>query len=285
VITDFHELASDNTSGATELIHRLLAVCERDAAECRVEELRAGVDVLEQAHPGMPSFHAVLQILKSGFLPLVAGDGDNAAAIARVASIRNVLTDSGDAIARLFTGLFSSPVRVLTLSRSSTVLAALRLLAERGLLARLAVLESRPMHEGVKTIRDFNRSGVPAALYVDAALQEPLDDADCAVVGADSISADGFLLNKTGSWPLAVCCRERRVPFYVLCDSLKFSPRLRADMLVEEHPAEEIVRRGARDAFAVWNRYYEWVPIDLVTSFVTERGLFPPDRLSQLAGE
>jgi translation initiation factor 2B subunit (eIF-2B alpha/beta/delta family) len=285
VLSYFQDLASDNTSGATELIHRLLALCENCVMGYNFDALLKGFDILEHAQRSMPSFHAVLQILKMDFISRLKPEEETAPAIAYLDSIQRILEESGDKIAALFVEKFSEPVSVLTLSRSSTVLEGLHLLADGGLLRHLYVLESRPMNEGVKTIREFNTAGVEATIMVDAAMNEALNHVQCTVVGADSISADGFLLNKTGSYPLALCCRERGIPFYVLCDSLKFSPQLRPDMYIESRPESEITKRLVKDRFNVWNRYFEWVPIDLVSAFITEQGVFSPDQVSKLAGE
>ena len=284
MLTQFQDLAADHTSGATELIHRLLAVCEGCAFGHSLSDLDEGLTMLENAQQSMPSFHAVLNILKVEFLPRLVQGGENSDAIGYLASLQKVLDESGGAVARFFVQLFHSPVRIVTISRSGTVLSALNLLLAEKLLDHLSVLEARPMSEGLKTIREFN-GRLPSTLFIDAGMTEALARADCAVVGADCISADGFLLNKTGTYPLALCCRERGIPLYVLCDSLKFSPQLRNQILVEDSPGEDVMHRETLDTFTVWNRYFEWIPIELVTSFITERGVFPPDQLSRLAGE
>jgi translation initiation factor eIF-2B subunit delta len=284
VLTQFKDLAADHTSGATELIHRLLAVCEGCVLGQCLSDLEEGLAMLEDAQQSMPSFHAVLNILKIEFLPRLHQSGEDSDAIGYLASLRNVLDESGDAVARFFVQLFHGPVRIATISRSGTVISALNLLLEDSLLDHLTVLEARPMSEGLKTIREFN-GRIPATLLVDAGMTEALLHADCAVVGADCVSADGYLLNKTGTYPLALCCRERGIPLYVLCDSLKFSPQLRDQILVEDSAESDVVFRENGDTFSVWNRYFEWTPIELITSFITERGVFPPDQLSRLAGE
>ena len=284
MLTQFQDLAADHTSGATELIHRLLAVCEGCAFGDNLCDLEEGLAMLEDAQQSMPSFHAVLNILKIEFLPRLIEGGEISDAIGYLASLRKVLDESGGAIARFFVQLFHGPVRIATLSRSGTVIFALKLLLEDAMLDHVSVLEARPMTEGLKTIREFNGL-VPATLLVDAGMTEALARADCAVVGADCVSADGYLLNKTGTYPLALCCRERGIPLYVLCDSLKFSPQLRDQILVEDSAEEDVVHRDRDDTFTVWNRYFEWIPIELVTSFITERGVFSPDQLSRLAGE
>ncbi len=285
MLKQFKELADDNTSGATELIHKLLALCENCAIGYHVDALREGFALLEQSQLSMPSLHAVLHILKSDFLPKLIEGEENADAIQYIASLEKILSESGETIAALFLEKVPEPQSAVTISRSSTVLATLRRLHEHELLRHAYVLEARPMLEGHRTIRDMTDKGVQATLMTDAAMAEALARVDFAIVGADSISADGYLLNKTGTFPLAMCCRELNIPLYVVCDSLKFSPQLREDILVEDKPAEQLLERQEGDSFDIWNRYFEWTPVDYCTAFITERGIFAPDQLSALVGE
>jgi translation initiation factor 2B subunit (eIF-2B alpha/beta/delta family) len=285
LLKHFQEIANDNTSGATELIHKLLALCENCAIGYRIEDLRQGFALLENAQKSMPSLHAVLQILKSDFLPKLRADEETADAITYLSSLEKILSESGVTIAGLFTEKFSEARSMVTISRSSTVMATFYRMHQENLLRQAFVLEARPMTEGHRTIRDLQQHGVRATLLVDAAMCEAIEHVDCAVVGADSISADGYLLNKTGTFPLAICCKEFGVPLYVLCDSLKFSPQLKDRIPVEERPEEEIIHREEGDSFTVLNRYFEWTPVDYVTEFITERGVYTPDQLSALVGE
>lgn len=285
MLKHFQDLATDNTSGATELIHKLLALCENCAIGYRLDELREGFALLEHAQQSMPSLHAVLHILKSDFLPRLRENEETADAISYLSQLDKILSESGEAIAAIFAEKFDAPQRVVTISRSSTVLASLLRLHEQNLLQQAFVLEARPMTEGHRTTRDLHERGVHATLMVDAAMAVAVSQADLAIVGADSISADGYLLNKTGTLPLAVCCKEFDVPLYVACDSLKFSPQLREHIPVEDRPGEELLMPEEQDNFAIWNRYFEWTSVDFVREFITERGCFTPDQLSALVGE
>jgi translation initiation factor 2B subunit (eIF-2B alpha/beta/delta family) len=282
VLKEFEHIANDNTSGATELIHRLLALCESCAIGYRIDELRDGFALLEKTQQSLPSLHAVIHILRSEFLPKLREGEETAEAISYLSSVETILHESGDAIARHFAGMFETRQRVVTISRSFTVLLALERMQELDVLTSVDVLEARPMNEGLKTIRDLDEREIPSRLLIDAAMCEALARADIAVVGADSVSADGYLLNKTGTLPMAICCRSMEVPLYVLCDSLKFTPQLHNTIPLEDRPPEEVLVRNASDGFEVWNRYFEWVPVDYVRQFVTERGTFSPDQLSAL---
>lgn len=285
VLKEFEQLAADNTSGATELIRILLALCESCAIGYRFQELREGFAMLEHEQKSMPSFHAVLQILKSEFLSKLREDDETADAIAYLSSLEKILTQSGEQIATMFGDLFTDTVSVTTISRSSTVLAALYRLHELGRIAHVFLLEGRPLFEGRRSARDLHDHGIATTLMVDAAMAEAVSRSDVVVVGADSISADGYLLNKTGTYPLALCCAMLQRPLYVLCDSLKFSPQLHTQIPVEEHPGRELLDADEKEEYRIWNRYFEWTPVETVRAFITERGVFHPDQLSALAGE
>ena len=285
MIEEFKALAEDNTSGATELIHRLLALVESCTIGHNFQDIREGLALLDEAQVSMPSLHTVIHILKSEFLPHLESDEGMENALTYIVSLQKILEESGETIARNFSEKLKGPTSILTMSRSSTVIASLKYAHKQHKLSHLFVMESRPVNEGVRTIRDCSEAGIRSTLVIDAAMSEALRRADCVVLGADSVSSDGFLLNKTGSNALAVCAREMDVPLYVLCDSLKFSPQTREHVTIEDRPASEVIERGESDTFAVWNRYFEWVPIQFIAAFITERGVFPPDKLSSLSAE
>lgn len=282
VIKEFEELASDNTSGATELIHRLLGTCEMCLMGGAVGELKVGLESLLTEQLGLPSFHAVLHTLRRDLEPLLATDVDIHKSLSYIASLQQLLDESATNIASNFLTLLPKPQKILTMSRSSTVIEALSTAQEKKKIDHLFVLESRPMCEGVKTIRDFSGQGIPSTLIIDGAMADGVKNVDLVVVGADGISADGFLLNKTGTFALALVCLHQEKPLYVLCDSLKFSPQLRADIIIEDQPIDEVIEKQPTDRFDVWNRYFDWTPIDYITSFVTEKGIYPPDKITQL---
>ena len=93
------------------------------------------------------------------------------------------------------------------------------------------------------------------------------------VVGADSILADGSVLNKAGTALLARAARGHGVPFYVLTETLKISPRAwSGDLTVlEEHPGQEVWSQ-APQGIDVRNFYFDHTPAELVTQIITEQG-------------
>ena len=60
-------------------------------------------------------------------------------------------------------------------------------------------------------------------MILDAAIGYYMEKVDIVLVGAEAVVTNGGVINKIGTYPLAVCSREANKPFYVLVESYKFS--------------------------------------------------------------
>jgi len=163
---------------------------------------------------------------------------------------------------------------VATLSRSGTVRAAL----DRADPAEILLPESRPGREGVGVAESLAAAGHDVTLTSDAALPGLLDRADAAVVGADAVLADGAVVNKVGTYPLALAAARADVPVSAVCARDKIGPRTEA----ETATAPDIYDGEA--ALTVANPLFERVPPDLV-SVVTEDGPLDADAVRAVADE
>ena len=88
------------------------------------------------------------------------------------------------------------------------------------------VAESRPDREGIGVAERVAEAGVESAVCVDAAIAHVLatGSVDAVVLGADTVLADGTLINKVGSRAVAIAADEAEVPVYVVTSSDKISP-------------------------------------------------------------
>ncbi|NIU84802.1 MAG: hypothetical protein GWN31_12955, partial [Candidatus Thorarchaeota archaeon] len=89
---------------------------------------------------------------------------------------------------------------VITHSHSSTVYLALSHRPD----LRVIIPESRPLFEGRSLAKDLASHGLKVTLMVDAAMAAFAREADAALVGADSVLADGTIVNKIGTRLLAL---------------------------------------------------------------------------------
>jgi ribose 1,5-bisphosphate isomerase len=108
---------------------------------------------------------------------------------------------------------------------------------------------------------------------------------DKVIVGADTICANGDLINKIGTSQVAICANEMNVKFIAAAESIKFSPESVEGILVkiEERDPSEITTelsnvRKINPAFDVTDAKY----VDVI---ITEFGVIPPQAAYSLLKE
>lgn len=160
---------------------------------------------------------------------------------------------------------------ILTHSLSGTVQTVL--LACRSQLEHVYVTEGRPRCEGRITAQALAAAGIPVTLLTDAEAGLFISECTAVVIGADSVLADGSVVNKTGSFLLALAARAsrpHRVPFLALAETLKIASNIRPH-LEEMDPAE--VLPSDLPGVSARNIYFDRTPAALVSAIITERGL------------
>lgn len=163
---------------------------------------------------------------------------------------------------------------VLTHSYSSTVLETLKQ-AEN---VRAIATESRPLYEGRLTAKKLAEDGIPVTLITDASVGHFMVEVDTVLVGVDTVLSDGSLINKMGTYLVALAARESDVPFYGVCETYKFVNRNAAEL--EEMEASEVVAEPLPDV-KVRNIYFDVTPAKFVTAIITEKGLLRPSEIAQ----
>ena len=156
---------------------------------------------------------------------------------------------------------------------------------------RVIALEGRPRYEGRETARILSQRGLRVTLITDAQASIFLPRCQAVVVGADSILADGDLLNKAGTALLAWGAQGYHVPFYVLSESLKISPQqwstnpeqyaTNLELLEEKEPEEVLAQ--AIPGVSVRNFYFDHTPYHLISKVITELGILEQSYIADIA--
>jgi methylthioribose-1-phosphate isomerase len=160
---------------------------------------------------------------------------------------------------------------------------ALRTAAERGLLERVLVDETRPLLQGARlTAWELERAGIPHAVIADSAAGSLMarGEVDLVVTGADRIAANGDTANKIGTYSLAVLAAHHGIPFYVVAPSSTLD-RETADgsgIPIEERDSAELTSR-----FPARNPAFDITPAALIAAIVTEEGVHRPPYEKSLA--
>lgn len=198
-------IAADNISGAVELTRRAAEVLvdlpefsdEVTVEGFRRELIRVGL-ALAEAQPSMAPllrlvndvFLAADKTKELGALWLAVQDTAQEFAVA--------LERRTASIAKIALRLIPQEATLMTISSSSTVLAALQRAHQAERSIRVICLESRPQREGVAFAQRLAEQGIPTTLIVDAAAAHFMRRVQLVLVGADAISPRG-LVNKIGT--------------------------------------------------------------------------------------
>ena len=203
-----------------------------------------------------------------------------------VAEVRARLAANSEQLLTNAQEILQDGMTILTISKSSSVLAAVETALRQGKRVRAIVCESRPLCEGVAVAESWAAAGADVTVITDAQAAVFMPQADIVLVGADAIDEKG-VHNKAGTHLLALAAKAANVPFYALADSSKLSPGSLTDLahpgkalvedLGEEKSADEVIwgwgGATVRNQVAVRNVYFEATPLHLITSVVTEKGV------------
>jgi methylthioribose-1-phosphate isomerase len=153
---------------------------------------------------------------------------------------------------------------------------ALRTAAERGLLERVLVDETRPLLQGSRlTAWELEQAGIPHAVIADSAAGSMMarGEVDLVITGADRIAANGDTANKIGTYSLAVLAAHHGILFYVVAPSSTLDPGTPDGSAI---PIEERDPAELTDRFPARNPAFDVTPAQLITAIVTENGIHRP---------
>ena len=142
-----------------------------------------------------------------------------------VASFREALNGWVSGLRAHATNVLAPHTRFLAYDYSSTVSSVLADLSRAGRDITIFVPEARSLGGGAKYLADWQDLGITAHLIPDAALGWALQQSDVALVGAETLSAEGGCYNTIGTALTAHEAQRLRVPFYVLTILLKTDHR------------------------------------------------------------
>jgi methylthioribose-1-phosphate isomerase len=146
--------------------------------------------------------------------------------------------------------------------------------------------ETRPRLQGAKlTTYELLSDGIPVTLIVDGAVGYvmKMGMVQKVMVGADRITRK-FVANKVGTYLIALAARANQVPFYVVAPTSTFDlQNERSEVKIEERNPQEITHIGGKrivpKGVPVFNPAFDLTPVELVTGFITERGVLRQDAL------
>ncbi len=151
----------------------------------------------------------------------------------------------------------------------------------QGKVSKVYVKETRPKMQGLITAKALADAGLDVILIPDSSVRYFMKRVNKVVVGADTIAANGAVINKIGTSLVALAAKEARVRLYVAAETYKFSPQTVIGELVpiEVRDPREIVEDEwlrANPRVKVYNPVFDVTPPEYIDAIITEKGIIPP---------
>lgn len=184
--------------------------------------------------------------------------------------------------------LIKSGFQVHTHCHSSEALEIIKTASDSGKFTVIAD-ETRPRMQGLKTARELSKiKNLKVVLIVDSAAGFASSGNmgkkdDIILVGADAIRKEG-LVNKIGTYMLALSAMQNKIPFYVASTTLKIDRRKSIEIEMRD-PREIHNKIGKKDNFTVKNPAFDITPWNLIAGIVTEKGIMKSRKVLQMIGK
>lgn len=259
--------------------------CREQSKEAQLEYLRKASDTISHARPTTVKR---MQRITEGCLAAAEAALEAGAAVPE--AIRQHAVDSNDRryakvgkIAEYLVDMFPAHGKVMTQCFGETIVGQmLRVARERGKEIRIVCPETRPYFQGARLTATVARDmGYDVTVITDNMpafymKQEGIDVFTCA---ADAICLDGHVVNKVGTFQIAIIAKYMGIPMFVSGAPDPGHPTIdtiQIEMRDPEFPLQAMGVRTAAEGVKGWYPSFDITPPHLISGIVTDRGIFAP---------
>jgi len=253
--------------------------------------LLADMELLKQARPTAVNLAWAIQRMQEQ-LALIGDEQDPVAPL--LACAKKIHQDDIDANSRMShfgSELISGTVKhVITHCNTGplatggigTALGVISQAYRDGRISGVFADETRPWLQGARlTSWELLQQQVPVQLICDSAAASIMKQGNVgwAIVGADRITANGDVVNKIGTYSLAILAKHHGVKFMVVAPSstVDMHTASGAEVIIENRSPQEVTQIGekliAPASVSAINPAFDVTPAQLVDAIVTELGV------------
>jgi ribose 1,5-bisphosphate isomerase len=263
-------IADIKIQGAENIAKTAISLIRDKVFKLKYDELLALKQKLISLRPTEPC-------LRNSLKYIFSGDLEPKAIKTRCDIVLTHFTISMSKIAEIGSKKISNDMLVYTHCHSSTVINILKKARKDGKRFRVNCTETRPLFQGRLTAKELVNACVPTTLFIDSAIRLALKKADICLIGADSITTEGYVINKIGSEAIAATCKEFGIPVYSCTNSWKFDSEsiYGHEEAIEQRPLKEIWDHAPK-GLNISNAAFEKIAPELITGLITEVGIFKP---------
>jgi len=172
---------------------------------------------------------------------------------------------------------------VMTHAYSRVVLEVFKKAVAQGAQFSVVITEGRPDETGLQMARALTDLNIPVIAILDSGVAYAMDalSVDMVLVGAEGVVENGGIINKLGTYTIALAAAAHQTPMYVAAESYKFArlyPLNQRDYPLERKPLDfgPLMPRGAK----IENPSRDYTPPKNITLLFTDLGVLTPAAVS-----
>lgn len=276
-LLDANRICEENKAGATTVMLDILHLFTRMLTSNNnnmIDHARRYSERFIDSHSSMAQ---VINICSD----VISGPEDPNEMLVRISNYRKRMQEDKSQIVSNAIEICGDFDRIISISNSILVTEAIIGMKHD---LKVVIGEGRPMNEGLIMARRIRDSGKDITVVVDAALAGIIGPDDAVMVGCDCITP-AFFVNKVGTLPLAVVCEQIGASFFVLTQTSKFlNPNRAKYYRINKKPPEELGHKVSA-GIKIENKYFEQIPMGLVTKVISEQSVSDPAEYLSSLGE
>ncbi|KAL0106642.1 hypothetical protein PUN28_015295 [Cardiocondyla obscurior] len=267
-------------------IRTLLKVLEHSKSET-VQELRL---CLQDAIDAMRSTETPVTAIASGselflrFITLATLDTRS------IAECKGIMLERGKMfyeklvaargkVAKVAAHFITDGSTILTHSKSRVVLQAMKEAVASNKIFEVYVTSTSPDNNGEKMCQSLTKLGISCTVILDSAVGYVMEQIDMVMVGAEGVAESGGVINKIGTYTMAICAKEVKKPFYVLTESFKFAriyPLNQVDLPNEFKYTSSTLSKNLKKEHPL----VDYTPPHYISLLFTDLGILTPSAVS-----
>jgi len=182
---------------------------------------------------------------------------------------------------KLAQGFIDDGATILTHCRSRVVMQALKAAAKDNKRFTVFVTQSNPNQSGYRAKEDLEKVGIPTTVILDAAVGYIMEQVDLVMLGAEGVVESGGIINKIGSYPIAITAKAMNKSVYVIAESFKFvrSFPLNQKDVPDHFKYRASVLREKKD-LSHEHPLVDYTPPEYIDLMITDLGVLTPSAVS-----
>ena len=176
-------------------------------------------------------------------------------------------------------------INIIVHCHSSSVIGVLKNAHDFGIDFSVFNSETRPLYQGRKTAEELLKIGIETTLFPDSSSAFLINDIsgkdlkmNKMIIGVDAIKLNGDIINKVGSFGMALSSYHSNVPVYIAASLLKID--ILDNIKIEQRDTKEIWIDAPID-LKILNFAFDVVPSKFIKGIICEFGVIKPKEIKK----